>query len=323
MPSESVVVSCRDLRASVAQGLLDGAADLLILRTAVYRRRVASRWSSFEEIQPIPPFWDGIVWHNTGNHYDHPRHRHVALELNLVVRGRGHYEVGGRCHPLSAGTVLFIAAATDHLLEERTPDFEMWILALQPALLEWTCDGAGGADFLRGITGGDCSRVVSIDDGRWLAREIRRFSDTRSAAFMRAGLAYAMAGAQEAFARSTSDPREVAISGEVRRCMTLLEEDPSLSRGDLADQAGADPDALSHAFKRQLGVGLVAYRNRLRVRRFLELASNGQQTLLAACLEAGFGSYPQFHRVFVAETGQTPRDYLAAGVKQGKRVSLT
>src|SRR4029079_16990901 len=86
----------------------------------------------------------------------------------------------------------------------------------------------------------------------------------------------------------------------------------SLARDDLADRAGADPDALSHAFKRELGVGLVAYRNRLRVRRFLELASTGRLTLLAACLHAGFGSYPQFHRVFVAETGQTPRDYLAA-----------
>ena len=62
-------------------------------------------------------------------------------------------------------------------------------------------------------------------------------------------------------------------------------------------------------------MGLVAYRNRVRVRRFLELASTGRLTLLAACLEAGFGSYPQFHRVFVAETGRTPRDYLGARLR--------
>lgn len=271
---------------------------------------MASRWSSFEEIQPIPPSWGGVVWHHTGNHYDHPRHRHVALELNLVVRGRGHYEVGGRSHALSAGTALFIAPATDHHLEERTPDFEMWILALGPALLERACDGVAGAEFLRAVAAGDCGRSLSMEDALWLAREVRRFSGTRSAAFMRAGLTYAMAGAQEAFARGV--PGEAALSAEVRRCMTLLEEEPALSRGDLADQTGADPDALGQAFKRELGVGLVVYRNRLRVRRFLELASSGRLTLLAACLEAGFGSYPQFHRVFVAETGQTPRDYLTA-----------
>lgn len=279
----------------------------------MYRRGVGTRWSSFEETQPIRPSWGGIVWHHEGNHHDHPRHRHVSLELNLVVRGRGHYEVGGRCHPLSAGTVLFITPGIDHHLEERTPDFQMWVLALQPALLEQTCDGEAGADFLRSIAAGDCGRLLTIDDARWLACEIRRFSATRSAAFMRAGLAYAMAGAQEAFARGTSDVGEAALSGEVRRCLTLLEEDPALSRPALADQTGADPDTLSHAFKRELGVGLVAYRNRVRLRRFLELAASGRRTLLAACLEAGFGSYPQFHRVFVAETGQTPRDYLAAG----------
>jgi AraC-like DNA-binding protein len=273
---------------------------------------MAARWSSFEEVQPIPPSWDGIVWHHAGNHYDHPRHRHVALELNLVVNGRGHYEVDGRCHPLSAGTALFIAPGMDHYLEERTPDFEMWILALQPTLLEQICAGADGAAFLRAIAAGDCGRLLSIDDARWLDREIHRFAETRSTGFLHAGLAYAMAGAREAFARSPGGAREAAISGEVRRCMTLLDDDPGLSRDDLADRTGADPDALSHAFKRDLGVGLVAFRNRVRVRRFLELASTKRLTLLAACLEAGFGSYPQFHRVFVAETGQTPRAYLGA-----------
>jgi AraC-like DNA-binding protein/quercetin dioxygenase-like cupin family protein len=270
----------------------------------------STRWSSFEEVQPIPPSSQGIVWRHFGNHYDHPRHRHVALELNFVIGGRGHYEVAGRCYPLSAGTVLFIPPAADHYLEERTPDFDMWILALKPALLERTCAGAEGAAFLQTVAAGDCARLLSVDDARWLGGEIRRFAETRSTPFLHAGLAYAMAGAQEAFARGRGATREAAISDEVRRCMAFLDEDPALSRDDLADRAGADPDALSHAFTRELGVGLVVYRNRLRLRRFFDLASTGRLTLLDACLEAGFGSYPQFHRVFVAETGRTPRDYL-------------
>ena len=280
---------------------------------------MASRWSSFEEVQPIPASWDGIVWHHAGNHHDHPRHRHVALELNVIVGGRGHYEVGGHTHALSAGTALFIAPGKDHYLEERTPDFEMWILALKPALLERTCAGAAGAAFLRAVDAGDCARLLSVDDARWLGREIRRFADTGSPDFLHAGLAYAMTGVQEAFARAPGGARGAAVSSEVRRCMSLLDDDPALSRDDLADRTGADPDALSHAFKRELGVGLVVYRNRLRLRRFVELASTGRLTLLAACLAAGFGSYPQFHRVFVAETGQTPRDYLAGMAGRQRR----
>jgi AraC-like DNA-binding protein len=278
---------------------------------------ISTRWTSFEEAQPIPPAWQGIVWRHHGNHYDHPRHRHVALELNLVVGGRGHYEVGGRCHPLSPGTVLFIPPGSDHYLEERSMDFEMWILALQPPLIERACSEPAGRAFLDDIARGDCARLLALDDARWLAREIGRFADTGSSDFRHAGLAYALAGAREAFARAAGTPFDTAISGEVHQAMTLLETDPALSRVALADSVGADPDALSHAFKRELGVGLVAYRNRVRVRHFLELVVTGKTTLLAACLEAGFGSYPQFHRVFVAETGQTPREYLSARTVSG------
>jgi AraC-like DNA-binding protein len=272
----------------------------------------STRWTSFEEIQPIPPAWQGIVWRHRGNHYDHPRHRHVALELNLVIGGRGHYEVDGGCHPLTAGTILFIPPGSDHHLEERTPDFEMWILALQPALLARACAEPAGRAFLEAIAGGDCARLLAQDDARWLGREIARFADTGSDDFRDAGLAYALAGGREAFARARGTPLASAISGEVQQAMALLDGDPGLSRSEIADSVGADPDGLSHAFKRELGVGLVAYRNRVRVRHFLELAATGRTTLLAACLEAGFGSYPQFHRVFVAETGQAPRAYLAA-----------
>jgi AraC-like DNA-binding protein len=271
----------------------------------------STRWTSFQEIQPIPPSWQGIVWRHRGNEYDHPRHRHVALELNLIVGGRGHYEVGGRCHPLTPGTVLFISPGSDHHLEERSTDFEMWILALQPTLLERACAEPAGRAFLDGIAQGDCTRLLAYDDAHWLGREIARFADTSSDDFRHTGLAYALAGAREAFGRARATPFVAAISGEVHWAMSLLESDPGLSRSALADSVGADPDALSHAFKRELGIGLVAYRNRVRVRHFLELVATGRTTLLAACLEAGFGSYPQFHRVFVAETGQSPRDFLA------------
>ena len=41
------------------------------------------------------------------------------------------------------------------------------------------------------------------------------------------------------------------------------------------------------------------------------LARQGHLNLLAAALEAGFGSYSQFHRIFTRVSGSRPRDYLA------------
>lgn len=40
------------------------------------------------------------------------------------------------------------------------------------------------------------------------------------------------------------------------------------------------------------------------------LVDRGSTTLLEAALEAGFGSYAQFHRVFRAQVHASPRDYL-------------
>jgi transcriptional regulator GlxA family with amidase domain len=54
----------------------------------------------------------------------------------------------------------------------------------------------------------------------------------------------------------------------------------------------------------------VEYRNRLRLDRFESLLGQGPANLLDAALEAGFGSYAQFHRVFRARLHASPRDYL-------------
>jgi transcriptional regulator GlxA family with amidase domain len=59
-----------------------------------------------------------------------------------------------------------------------------------------------------------------------------------------------------------------------------------------------------------MGVSLVGYKNRLRLERFFTLVHPGGGNLLQAALDAGFGSYAQFHRVFRDLLGTTPREYL-------------
>ena len=75
-------------------------------------------------------------------------------------------------------------------------------------------------------------------------------------------------------------------------------------------RAGLSGPRLSRLFKEQTGFALAEFRNRSRVQRFLEIYGTGQRhTMLSAALDAGFGSYAQFHRVFRRIAGESPGEY--------------
>jgi AraC-like DNA-binding protein len=76
---------------------------------------------------------------------------------------------------------------------------------------------------------------------------------------------------------------------------------------ELAAQAHISEAHLSKLFSAQVGVSVTEFRNRIRLQRFFDLYGDGQaRTLLACALDAGFGSYPQFHRVFKQHMGHAP-----------------
>jgi AraC-like DNA-binding protein len=99
----------------------------------------------------------------------------------------------------------------------------------------------------------------------------------------------------------------------VERVLRALAEDLPVTGERLASELGVSPGHLARSFKREMGVSLVDYRNRLRLDRFFEAMQRrgGSSNLLDAALEAGFGSYAQFHRVYRKFLGATPRDAFA------------
>lgn len=107
----------------------------------------------------------------------------------------------------------------------------------------------------------------------------------------------------------------------LRRAVHRLSHDPSLGGEQLAEDLGISVSHLARLFKSELGLSLVDYRNQLRLERFTALMDGGCTNLLEAALSAGFGSYAQFHRVFSAVRGASPRDYLSArGIRLTRRV---
>jgi AraC-like DNA-binding protein len=97
----------------------------------------------------------------------------------------------------------------------------------------------------------------------------------------------------------------------VHRVLESLAEQPKVSAQRLARDLGISSGHLARLFRTEMGISLVEYRNRLRIERFLSLADRSGGNLLDAALEAGFGSYAQFHRVFRKLVGTTPREYVA------------
>jgi AraC-like DNA-binding protein len=96
----------------------------------------------------------------------------------------------------------------------------------------------------------------------------------------------------------------------VREVTQLLVRDPSLSCESLAKRLKMSSGQLARTFKQHARSSIVDHRNEIRLARFLERVDTKAGNLLEAALEAGFGSYAQFHRVFRARFGQAPREYL-------------
>ena len=91
----------------------------------------------------------------------------------------------------------------------------------------------------------------------------------------------------------------------------LAQPDQDWTQAELARRVHVSPFYLSDLFRRQTGLALPDYRNRLRLQEFFRHChAHPEIRLLQHALDSGFGSYAQFYRVFAEALGQSPRDWL-------------
>ena len=246
-----------------------------------------------------------VVRHRVGDVRPRP-HRHAELEVNLVVRGSASYLLGDRRYALTPGTLTWLFPGQEHVLVDESADHELWWAVFRPALVARVASAALQADdpvgrFSRRLDAGRVARLAT------LFGELRDADDD---ALLNTGLAYLLSLAWRAFLDSDDVVEGVDLHPAVETVARLLKADPEA--GDLAAlarTAGLSASHLSRIFKVQTGVSISTFRNQQRLQRFLALYGSGRRTTaLAAALEAGFGSYAQFHRVFRELTGRSPTD---------------
>jgi AraC-like DNA-binding protein len=241
------------------------------------------------------------------------RHHHDELECHLVARGRGAFLVGEQRIDAEVGTLLFIAPRNDHTLLEASRDFCRWMALFRKRLVRRVLPASETRKFFSADAPSSLERKVPRHAARTLAHG---FAETRAqygeaAPLYNAAVAYLLARAWKALQAAETKPVSSTLHPAVAEAVRRLQSaGPELSRAELARRCAISEWHLSKLFSLQVGMTLLQFRNRSRLDRFFELYGDGSRTKMAhAALDAGFGSYPQFHRVFRALTGYAPAEY--------------
>ena len=229
-------------------------------------------------------------------------HHHDELEFNLVLRGSGSYRIGEEEHALRPGTLMWLVPGQRHSLR-RSPNLEMWVVVTRPELADVAWLPRLAAAPARTLPG---EELIDLDT---LLGQVAQDSD--EPAVYNAGISYALHRAWRV-TRERAAPRAALHPAVTRALLQLRERAGTLSLKELAAGAGVSAPYLSHLLIEHTGRGFVEWRNRIRLDRFMSAWRPGA-SILAMALEAGFGSYAQFHRTFTLLVGRTPGEW-ARGV---------
>jgi len=245
------------------------------------------------------------VW----RHLIAPRHAHQFLEAHLLVRGSAVVLMGDRRLDLPTGSLLWVPPRREHVTLETSPTLRRWILCMRVASVRRIVSPQEAAPLLSRHGDVPCAQLPRTELHA-LARLLAEVAGQsgRGRSVTNAGLGYALVRALLSFREARRSDEPTVLHPTVARALALMHGDGLvLDREDLAQSCRVSPTHLSRLFVQELGLSLQEVRNRKRIGRFSELMASGYcDSLTQAALEAGFGSYSQFHRVFTRLTGRTP-----------------
>jgi len=253
----------------------------------------------------FPPGMDGAVWLMQGELHEYVGlHTHDEPEINLVVQDDARFR-------LTPGTLIWLLPEQQHVLIDTDPDLRMWITVIgTQALGRWTRTRTTQPLTQAQPDWVFCKHLPEPATDR-LNRLFQTSLDTKPPWRFNAALAHLWMecwGEHLAVDDSASSDQVDARIATI--CRRLRDEPHPENIDTLAEQVGLSPAHLSRQFKKQTGVSLTQYRQRAALQRFVEIYGTGEQwNVTEAALKAGFGSYPQFNRVFRQHFGYTPADY--------------
>jgi AraC-like DNA-binding protein len=254
----------------------------------------------------------GVAWPHSAEHW-RPRHCHRELELNLVTRGRGSFALDSGKHELGRGDIVWFPPHAGHELVSTSPDFDMWVVTFRQDLVERVATRPAGLERAPFPSRAPRARL-NRGALAWAEGALRRIFQLLCAG--RAPEAALIAQVLTGLWRETTLAQEpdTGLHNAARRARALVSEKPWLARADVAATLAVSESTLAHAFRRDLGVTLDEYRNRVRVGRLFSLVESS--SLLDAGLAAGFGSSAQYHRSVRALAGCRPGELKSPDIRR-------
>ena len=235
-------------------------------------------------------------------------HRHVELELNIILGGTGTCLIEGRRCTLEKSSCLWLFPDQEHMLIEQSPDFSMWICLFKPEIIakhkSYIQNGVLDAEKHEGIF----NRNLNRHDLQMLHQLCQRMSDGEDSYRFNQGIDWLFLETWKLFEESTLQTDLPHVPESIEQAVKLLQE-ADYSLPELAERCHVSSAWLSRSFKKHLGMNMSAFRNQQRIERFLHIYGTGHRfNMTEAAFAAGFNSYAQFYKVCCDICGKTPRE---------------
>ena len=251
-------------------------------------------------------------------------HWHDYLEISLVRRGSGVYEIEDRMFPVRPGDLVIVNGTERHRVrfEDSDPLYETSI-HFDPRLL-WS-KGDLPFDFeLARLFGKGVGFVnlPSFDESGVLyhlyaeiVEEYLRIAPFHEiviqaklllfvAELLRAKATFSLGERQENRRRSNIERLE--------RILAFLEanQQGELTLRSVAERFFMNPTYFSEYFKKNVGVGFAEYLARMRIETAIRKLAEGRSTLTEIALQCGFNSLSSFYGAFRRIVGMNPSAFL-------------
>jgi AraC-like DNA-binding protein len=239
-------------------------------------------------------------------------HSHEELELNLVRQGTAAYLLEDRRYELRRHSLVWLFPAQSHFFLDRSADYDAWIVVFRPQLLQAACRMPPSQVLCQSSPEGHFCKQLGPEQARRLSELIEEAAAAgEEHDLLNAGLAYVLLSAWAAYRASDDLLASAGIHPAVEHALhSIQDETEPLTVEALARQTGVSSSYLSRLFAQQTGQSLTEFRTKTRLERLLRLLRRQPRLNLGeAALEAGFGSYAQFHHVFTERMGCSPAEY--------------